>query len=575
MKFSTTLNHPKIFIAIIFLAMLFCLPMLANGLLLDDYPQRIAMYTAPTSNLFDFFSRGNPLTEAQLQSGILPWWMSEEAKVRFFRPIGELLIHLDYALWPDNFALMHLHSIAWYGVLLTAVASVYKRLLPLRWAAALATLMFALDYGHSAGVAWLCNRNVLVAMTLSMLCLLCHRRDSVRMSIVAVALFACSLAASESALALSGYLLAHELYLTRRSNTTKALRLLPYAVIGLCWIGFWATQGYGVSGPGFYIDIAQQPLLFLEKLVYRAPAYVVSQIAFPPVEVFGALELQTLPRAMQWLAGGYIFALLGLLFWFFRPLLKQLAMARFFALGLVIAALPLVASSPVSRSLWYVSFGAFGLIALYVAHYREAVATFGGNEASLRRAGIFAKTLLALHLLLSPLLFLALPQMATAFDIAMDSETVALPTTDSDPRLLLLASPTYIGSVTFPMLKDQALSYGAAPSRSMPTLTHIRGLVDTEHAFRLRCVSEDTLVVKSEQGFASMATKPYGFSAGHEVVLDDVRITVEQVNADGQPLQIRFSFKPGALSGYKVMRWQAERFVAATLPEIGTSIEIN
>ena len=555
MKLSATLNHPKIFIVIIFLAMLFCLPMLANGLFLDDYPQRIAMYTAPTSNLFDFFSRGNPLTEAQLQSGILPWWMSEEAEVRFFRPIGELLIHLDYALWPDNFALMHLHSIAWYGVLLTAVASVYKRLLPLRWAAALATLMFALDYGHSAGVAWLC--------------------DSVLMSIVAVVLFAGSLAASESALALSGYLLAHELYLTRRSNAAKILRLLPYALIALCWIGFWAAQGYGVSGPGFYIDIAQQPLLFLEKLVYRAPAYVVSQIAFPPVEVFGAMELQTLPRAMQWLAGGYIFALLGLLFWFFRPMLKQLAMARFFALGLAIAALPLAASSPVSRSLWYVSFGALGLIALYVAHYREVAAAFAGNEASLRRAGIFAKTLLALHLLLSPLLFLALPQMAAALDTAMDSETVALPSTASNSRLLLLSSPAYIGSVTFPMLKDQALSYGAAPSRSMPTLTHIRGLVDTEHAFRLRRVSDDTSVVRSEQGFASMATKPYGFSAGHEVVLDDVRITVEQVNADGQPLQIRFSFKPGILSGYKVMRWQDEGFVAATLPEIGTSIEIN
>lgn len=228
-----------------------------------------------------------------------------------------------------------------------------------------------------------------------------------------------------------------------------------------------------------------------------------------------------------------------------------------------------------SRSLWYVSFGALGLIALYVAHYREVAVAVSGNETSLRRAGIFAKTLLALHLLLSPLLFLALPQMAAALDTAMDSETVALPSTASNSRLLLLSSPAYIGSVTFPMLKDQALSYGAAPSRSMPTLTYIRGLVDTEHAFRLRRVSEDTLVAKSEQGFASMATKPYVFSAGHEVLLDDVRITVEQVNADGQPLQIRFSFKPGALSGYKVMRWQAERFVAATLPEIGTSREIN
>ena len=575
MTLSAALNHPKIFLIIVLVAMVFCLPMLTNGLFLDDYSQRIAMYSAPTSNLFDFFSRGNPLTEAQLQSGILPWWISEESKIRFFRPIGELLIHFDYSLWPDNFALMHLHSIAWYGLLLTVVATVYKRLMPLRWAAALATVLFAFDYGHSAGVTWLCNRNVLVAMTLSMLCLLCHRRDSVRMSIIAAILFACSLAASESALALSGYLLAHELYLTRRSNTAKVLRLVPYVAIGLCWISFWASQGYGVSGPGFYIDIAQQPLLFLEKLVYRAPAYVVGQITFPPVEVFGALELQAVPRAMQWLAAAYIFALLGLLFWLFRPLLKQRALARFFALGLVIATLPLAASSPVSRSLWYVSFGAFGLIALYVAHYREAAVAAGGNEASLRRAGIFAKTLLALHLVLSPLLFLALPQMANALDTAMDSETVALPTAASNPRLLLLSSPSYVGSVTFPMLKDQALSYGDAPSRSLPTLTHIRGLVDTENAFGLRRVSDDTLVVKSEQGFASMATQPYGFSSGHQVQLDDVRISIERVNVDGQPQIIRFYFKPGTLSGYAVMRWQDGHFIPASLPEIGTSIDIQ
>ncbi len=85
-----------------------------------------------------------------------------------------------------------------------------------------------------------------------------------------------------------------------------------------------------------------------------------------------------------------------------------------------------------SRSLWYVSFGALGLIALYVAHYREVAVAISGNETSLRRAGIFAKTLLALHLLLSPLLFLALPQMAAALDTAMDSETVALPSTASN-----------------------------------------------------------------------------------------------------------------------------------------------
>lgn len=571
MKLASLFGHRYIFPATLCLAFLLCLPMLGNGFFLDDYQQRLLMMTSPGSNIFDFFTRGNPATEAQIQAGILPWWTWADAKIRFFRPIGQFFTGLDYQLWPDNLMLMHLHSVLWYVLLVAVVAATYRQLMPLRWIAALATLIFAFDYGHAGGVAWLCNRNVIIALLLSLACFHCHRRDTVVMRIAAAGLFALSLAAGEAALAMTGYLLAYELFLSQRTRWQSLLRLLPYALIALLWMGFWQAQGYGVSGPGFYIDIPGQPMLFLEKLAYRAPAYLVGQFALPPAEVFGALELLPQPGLVLLAAAGYALLILALLFRFFRPLLQRSPLARFYTLGLLIAVIPICASSLVSRSLWYVSFGAVGLIALYIGQYRDWV-----QPAQLGRARVFAGSLLGLHLVLSPLLFLLVPKVADALDKAMDSRAVHLPINDmAQPKLLLLSSLSYVGNVTFPMLKDQALSLGPQPTRRAPTLTHIRGLVDGKGRFKLQRPTENTLIVTADDAFASLATQPYGVAAGHQVVLDDVRITVTQANAAGQPKQIAYEFAPGVLASYAVMAWQHDRFVPATLPLVGHARVLN
>ncbi len=567
MRLAPRLSHRYIFSLTLGLTFLLCLPMLGNGFFLDDYQQRLLMMTSPGSNIFDFFTRGNPLTEAQVQAGILPWWTWADAKIRFFRPIGQFFTALDYRFWPNNLMLMHLHSVLWYVLLVAVVAKTYQQLMPLRWIAALAALIFAFDYGHAGGVAWLCNRNVMIALLLSLACFYCHRRETVHMQIAAGGLFALSLAAGEAALAMTGYLLAYELFLSPRTRWQSLLRLSPYALIALLWIGFWHTQGYGVTGPGFYIDIPGQPMLFLEKLAYRAPAYLVGQFALPPAEIFGALELLPQRRLAQLIGAGYALLMLALLFWFFLPLLKRSALARFYTLGLLIAVIPICASSLVSRSLWYVSFGAAGLIALYIGQYRDLV-----QPAQLGRARIFAICLLVLHLILSPLLFLLVPKVADALDQAMDSRTVHLPVSAvSQPKLLLLSSQSYVGHVTFPILKDQALSLGQQPTRVAPKLTHIRGLVDGKGRFTLQRPTENTLIATADDAFVSLAPPPYGLVQGYQVLLDDVRITVTQVNAAGQPSRVVYDFSPDALAGYAVFAWQKDRFVPAQLPLPGHS----
>ncbi len=565
-------GHRHIFAFAALLAFLLSLPLLGNGLFLDDYGQRIALLSGSGGNVFEFFTRGNPVTEAQIQSGVLPWWTHAETKVRFFRPVAEWLMAVDYRLWPDNFFLMHLHSVLWYVLLCLIAALTYRQLMPVRWAAGLAAVFFAVDFAHAGGVAWLCNRNVLVCLASGLLCLLCHRREGAGWKALAAAWFCLGLASGESALAITGYLLAHEVFLAQGQWRVRILRLLPYTLIALFWMGYWHQGGYGTAGPGFYIDPVGKPLLFLQEMAYRAPAYLAGQFFLPPAEVFGALEQPPLRSQAMLPALAYALTVLLLMAWVLWPLLRRSPLARFYALGLVIAVIPICGSALVSRALWYVGFGAAGLLALYIQQYRE----LGLSARQLRAGKVFAGTMLGLHLWLSPLLFVAMGKSADLLDGLMDSQTVGLPNADSTPqRLLLISSLSHVGNVTFPLLKDQALSLGASPTRPAPAIVKVRGLVDGPGRFILSRPDANTLVARTETGFTSMRASPYGVAVGERFSLDDVEILIRSVSKEAAPTEIVYRFHPGVLATYRVMAWQRTGFVAARLPEVGSSLAVS
>src|SRR4051794_30486946 len=98
------------------LAALFTAPSLRVGLVGDDYVHRtylqehLASATArgPWWNMFD--SR-MPVVE-QIRFGGLPWWSSEHLHVALLRPLATLSQYVDYILWPDHPAWMHVHNIA-------------------------------------------------------------------------------------------------------------------------------------------------------------------------------------------------------------------------------------------------------------------------------------------------------------------------------------------------------------------------------------------------------------------------------------------------------------------------------
>lgn len=568
MKIYVLFGNRYVFLAATLLGILLALPTLSSGFFLDDYQQRIILLTDPSANAFEFFHRGTAATEAWLQNGVLAWWTHPQTKVVFFRPIAQWLMQLDYRLWPDSLPLMHLHSVFWYGIAVLVAGLTYREIMPTRWAAGLAAVLFAVDAAHGAAVAWLPNRNAFVCVIVALLALLCYRRRQFHWQLLGCALFALSLAASESALAITGYLFAYEIFLSERRWPQHILRLLPYALIAIAWIAFWKYRGYGTAGPGFYIDPVNAPALFFSELIYRFPVYLVGQLFFPPPEIFLAAEYS----GARMYALIYAVAVVALLVWLLMPLLRSSRLARFYGLGMLIAALPICGSAPVSRSLWFVGFGATGLLALFIEQFRGLMTT----PARLRWSRAFAGTMLVLHLWLSPVLFIAASKTSDGIDRLMDSRRVQLPdNADQHNKVLAISALSYTGNITFPLLKDQALSLGVKPTRPPPSITQIRALVEGEGEFELRRKDADTLTVVSRTGFETLRPREYGFASGDRVVLNDVEILVRSVSIKGAPTEIEYRFNPGELKTYEIIAWEDSQFAPATLPNVGESARIQ
>jgi hypothetical protein len=325
-----------------------------------------------------------------------------------------------------------------------------------------------------------------------------------------------------------------------------------------------------VAGPNFYIDPLAEPGPFLSALIYRFPAYLVGQflLLFPPVEIFSRFE----DSGLRLYILAYALAILTLLVWLLMPLLRSSRLARFFGLGMLIAVIPICGSTLYSRALWFVGFGATGLLVLFVEQYRDLpMAT-----QRLKLSAVFAGAMMVVHLWISPLVFVAFGARAQALIGRLDSHWVQLPDEGMPGRkVLALSTANYGATITFPWFKDQALSLGRAPTRPPPSIARVRALTEGTGTFELLRKDADTLEVRTASGLTTFRPSRYGFSPDDRVKLDDVEIVVEAVSPERAPTQIEYRFRPGTLAAYEVIAWQGKRFVPSQLPAIGQSVTIN
>jgi hypothetical protein len=545
-------------------------PSLTTGTSADDWLQSLiarglhpfAGLPASRFDLFSFAGRDPANTQRLMDAGMIPWWTDPAVKLAFWRPLVAATHVLDWSLWPGSPFMMHVHNLLWFALALAAVEAVYRRFLG-GWAAGLATFLYAVDDAHGPAVGWIANRNAMVAVALSMPVLLAHdrwRNHGWRAGAwVAPLLFALALAAGESSLAVVAYLGSYALCLDRDSAAGRARSLVPYLAVVVVWRIVYHALGYGTAHSGLYLDPGTDPILFLRRFPANAVFLLAAQLALPwsDFALFWPFVSAHAERVSLLVAATTV-AVLAL---WFAPLCRRDPLARFFALGTLGALVPVCATFPSDRVLFFVGIGAMGLVARWVATVQR------GWWSS-----VLVALLVVIHVVLAaPLLAIRSRSMMTVKRPLVRAGD-SLPWDTSARRMLVLVNPP--GD----LFAGYSLIYRGAIGRPLPP---VRWLATGQHAVTLTRLDERSLRVVREGGFADgfgeqlLRGPSSRFAPGQRIALTGITIEVTEVEPDGRPAVVRATFDR-SLEDKSLYwaTWEAGGFVTWTPPPVGKSVTL-
>jgi hypothetical protein len=555
-------------------------PALTADFTADDHLHRLMARDDPAipglkPRPFDLFvfADGDPAAAVRLRdAGVFPWWADLHVRMAFLRPLASLTHAADHALWPERAHLMLLQNLLWLALLLVLAWRFYRRFADIRWVAVLALGLYAVDDARGAAVGWIAGRNALMAPVLAIPALLAHdrwRRDGWRAGAwLGPLAFALALGAGEASLAIAAYLVAHALWLDRAPWRGRCLALAPYAVVVAAWRVAYGALGYGVTGSGIYHDPAGQPLAFAADAAARVPLLLLGQLGLPWSDagtLYPLLGAGVMPAAVAIACG--LLAVIGLAC---VPLLRHDATARFFATGMVLAALPVASTLPADRLLGFVGLGGMGLIAQLLGATlapRELL----GEGARYRAVGVAVSMLMVLvHVVVAPPFLFSRSRSMVTIGAIFDRADDGIP---SDPAVaartvVLVNAPSDAFGGYIPLMRA---------SRRQPRPAHLYWLATAITAVTVERVGDRTLRISPEGGFLRhqvdrmLRTPARPFTRGERVELSGVAIEIEAV-ADGRPLTVLARFdRPLDDPSLVWRRWAGRTYVAYTPPPLGAT----
>ncbi len=515
-------------------------PSLGIGLQLDDYVHRalfigtpyVSPFVRSPLDIFGFLDGDAARTRRLVDLGLLPWWTLDTARLAFWRPVTAVTHWVDYRLWPDHPALMHVQSILWYGALVASVGVLYRRTMTPAWAAGLATILYAMDDAHGFAAGWVANRNATIGAFLAVLALVAHdrwRRERWRPgALLGPVLLLAGLLAAETTAAVGGYLLAYALFLERGTRRQRLGSLVPYAIAAVAWHVVYRLLGYGTFGAApHYISPVAEPASFARALVERGPLVLLIQWGLPLEYVH---SLTGSGQALWLGALGFLVVLsLAVL-----PLLRWSATARCWALGSLLAVVPLCATAPHERHLLIVGIGAMGLMAEFASGLVDRAVWVSSRAAWRMSAMAVGGVLLALHGLTAPF---RLPSTSKGFEDHhryMRDAADSLPDELGRTVLILNAPDSHRASLMH--------FYRLDSGRPMPPRIHRLGpgLAPMD----LARADARTLVVRTN-GFVlpeQVTGGRFPMAAGQRVGFTGFTAEVRTVSADGRPEEVAFRF---------------------------------
>lgn len=525
------------------------LPALRLGIVGDDYFHRLMLLGvepfaqgSPLMTLFTFFhgAEGNaPLIEI----GVMPWWAEPEVTAAFFRPLTAATHMLDYALFPDLFWLQHLHSLLWFALGVGLVATLYRRLLPTPAVAGLAALLFAVEDAHAIPVAWLANRNALVALVFGVAALLLHvkwRQTSERKWLPAALLAAClGLAAGEAALGALAYVAAWQGLVDGPGWRRRLTGLAPWVGLGLVYIALYGALGYGASHSGLYVDPGADPLRFGAALLERWPLLMAAQWFSAPVDVW-----LFLPRGPQLaMSGAAGLALLGVT-WLLWELLRSSPMARFWAAGMVLCLVPPCGAFPLDRLVLFAGIGAFALLALLGDRALALLTVEPAGGASRDPRRLVRWSVVALLVLHGPIAMVSLPlrvQMLESMGNIFSLGAAAGPTDAGvvDQTFVFVTGSELPVAYTIP---TRVAEGRPAPRR----VAQLASMISDNTVSR---PDERSLTIEPDGGFLAammdtLTRHPEDrFEQGERIERVDFVAHVDAITDDGRPARVTFRFE--------------------------------
>jgi hypothetical protein len=523
------------------IAVVLNLPWVSSGWYLDDLFHRaqflgvgpFADSSNMTHRMFDFLS-GDAADILELKDLGLPWWADDQLKIRFWRPLSSFTHVIDYALWPESGLLMHLHSVAWFACLVWLLALLYRRLIAVPQIAGLAVILYALDDAHGMPVAFLANRNAIVATTFGVLSVWMHdrwRRDGWSPGAwLSPLAFLAALLGGESGSGIAAYLLSYALFLERRTGIARLVPILPHAIVGIAWLAVYTHNGYGTSGTSFYTDPFGQPGEWLSVVPIRATLLLTGQWFMPPsglavlmtpaqtlgVAVFGVVVLTALLRSL-------------------RPMLRADPTARFLAFGMVLAVIPITATEPNDRLLFFVGIGAMPLLAMLLVRLFDRSLTSGVGRSC-------GWILVVLHVVVA-----APMQLFGNASLALTEPFIAraprsLPGDDdlATQQLVILNHPAaFFGTNT---LHVRAFDSRTVPQSMLMLAPGTSSLIIERRSARMLAIEAEGEWLGSPFDVV-YRDRSRPFPADYRVDLSGVRIQVEALTDDGQPRKVLFTFE--------------------------------
>ena len=575
------LAHPRLPWIAAGLAVALTLPSLWTGLAVDDYIQRATLLdligddqargTNPLLTLFSFVPADADARAWAHDHGLLPWWSHPELRAAFLRPLSAATHVIDYSLWPDLVVVQHAHSLLWYGLAVLVIALVYRRVMGAVTTAGLAAVLFAAEDAHAMAAAWLANRNGLIALVFGGLALLLHVRWSQgrrRTDYVgAVALVAVGLLAAEATLGAVAYIIAWQLTLARGGWRQRFAALVPYAAVIGVWRAVYTALGYGAYGSTLYVDPGRDPLGFVLAVLERAPVLHFSMWSQVPMDPW-----MFLPRAAQLTitATGLVTAvILGAVLW---RLLRRSAEARFWALGMAGALVPVCASFPMDRLTLYAGVGAFGLLALQVRQVGWLDASPGDSVGHLVRWATGG--LLVLHAGLALVLLPARTQII--YVIGHESHRVS-EQAPTDPQLadqaLIFVNGVDLLTIYMPMIR--IAEGGIVPRRiAMLSSQLTASTIHRPDAYTLRIRPDGGFL--SHAGDCLLRDRTAPFQLGDRIEMKVFEVEITELTTDGRPAEAAFHFaEPLESDAHRWVYFHDGPLEPFPLPEPGASVRIG